>query len=254
MMDRTSRPRRERWLWGLVDGISVGALGCAVVASLFLVGAAAFDALSTSFLGVATSVLGTLGLSTLALLVAAPVAIGTALWARWLAPVRLRPTFLWLISLLGDVPPVVWAVSALVVLQPKEGVEAYFLAVLALGAVAAPSIAARGLRVFETVSPSRMLAAYALGASQAEAVIGVVLPAVWRGLARAILVGFSRAFADTVIVLLLLGPLWIDAPVLPLRVVDPTLSELALPGALAAAVVWGLVALAISMLARRVLR
>lgn len=179
----------------------------------------------------------TVGLVSIGLLVAAPVAVGTAVWAAWFAPLRLRAVARALLLILGDVPPALWALAALVEPSAREVEGALVFASLALGAVAAPTIAARTLRAVERVPAARVLAARSLGLTAAESVYRVVLPSASSAIARAVLLGAARAVADAVVILLLLSSLlpWAG---LPLLVVDPP--DQPLGGAALVAVVWAI--------------
>jgi len=235
--------------------VAVSAL--AGVALLAMVGAAAalgidaaLDVPTAAVLPTVAAMGATLALSVIGLFVAAPVAVGTALWARWLAPVALRRPARFTIELLGDLPPVLWAVAALALPGVDAPEGAVVLTSLGLGAVAAPTIARRALRALDDVPVARMTAARALGLSAADAVATVALPSAARGLVRAVLLGFSRSLADAVLAVALLGTLlpWAG---LPLRIATFTAEGASIePGAALVGALWGALAVAFSFCAR----
>lgn len=149
--------------------------------------------------GLAT--LGSLLLAVGAGVVAGPIGAGVALWSRWLAPHRMRPALSWGLQVLGDVPPVVFAV---VVLAALGDLDRWLGTGLALTFVAVPAVARRCLEVLDDVHDEELLRGVALGASPVQAVTHVALPRVGAALARGSLTGVSRALGDTVIALILL--------------------------------------------------
>lgn len=113
------------------------AAGIAVLAIMLLVGlfltgraaeavsAAGLDFLTTAEwdpdggnFGIAAVIVGTLLIGTTAILMAAPLAIGTALYISEYAPARLKPTLINLVDLMAAVPSVVFGLWGLFLLQP----------------------------------------------------------------------------------------------------------------------------------------
>ncbi len=252
----TARPAPSGASWGSAVVLVAAAIGATVLAvvAVGLVARGVLDLGAVSPVRLLAAAGASLGLSLVGLALAAPVAIGTAVWARWLAPAPLRGPARASIEILGDLPPVVWVVAALVVPGFGGPEGAVVLVSLALGAIAAPSVARRALRALDEVAPARMTAARALGLGAAEAVGRVALPSASRGLARATLLGFSRTLGDAVVALALLAGFapWAG---LPMRVVAVEGDRITLvEGAFAAALVWAALALGVALLARRVTR
>lgn len=253
MRPRLQATLGERAFWGALAVVSSIAAGLAAAAVVVVALGALGEVAVAPWGSVVVAALGTLLLSLTALIIATPVAIGTALWVRWIAPQAVRPALLWGMATLGDIPSVFWAIAALTLISGWTPQVGLVLACLGLAAVASPTIARRALRSFDDVSEQRMLAARAMGASSSQAALGVALPSVWRGLVRSALLGFARAFGDAVVVLILLATLWPDAPFLP-AVLFAGGADQVLPGALVASFLWAALALGLSLWARGVTR
>lgn len=162
--------------------------------------------------GVFGPLLGTLGVSLGAALWAAPVGIGAATWLRWLAPLPMRRRGREVVAALAAVPGVVLGFVGLVlvvpVLERVAGVpdgRGALAAVLVVGALALPSVAAGADRAMARVPRRRLDAALALGATRLQAIRLVVWPGAARGLGAAALLGIARAVGDTMVVLLVAG-------------------------------------------------
>lgn len=244
-----------RWLAGLLSAAAVLTVALMVLGmGLFVVlGAQELGGVQVATLSMSLAVTALLPVAALG--VAAPVAIGVALWVCWLAPAPARSSGRLLIELLGDVPPVFWAVGAALCPGWDRTEVVVVLAVLALAAVAAPTIARRSLRALDAVPSSRMLAARALGASQAEAIVTLGLPFARRGLIRAALLGLSRALADSVIAVVVVSVLHPRA-MLPLWLLPGgEVSINGVPaGSLAVVTIWAALSTSLAAVARRVPR
>lgn len=170
---------------------------------------------------------GTFVSSLLALLLAVPIGLGTALCLAELAPRWLRDPLGFLVDLLAAVPSVVYGLWGIVTLVPllRDSVGAWLaehagslpffrgtpsgFGMLAGGSVLAimilPTIAAVGRDVLLAVPDSQRQAALALGATRAEALRWALLPAARGGLVGAVLLGLGRALGETIAVSLLIG-------------------------------------------------
>ncbi len=137
-----------------------------------------------------------------AVLLAGPLGVGHAVWVRWLAPTPLRSPVRLVTGLLGDLPPLLWALAVWVA-APE--VLATPVGVAALGLLAAPTVAGRALVVLDRVPQGDVLQAVAAGATPAQAVARVGLPATAPGLVRAVVAGAARASGDLVVLLLAAG-------------------------------------------------
>jgi phosphate transport system permease protein len=172
-------------------------------------------------------ILGTLITSAIALLVAIPLGLGTAVFLAELSPGWLRQPLGFLVELLAAVPSVVYGLWGLFVYIPifvrplAEGLN-HTLGFLSLftGPVYGPSRLAAGLllaiMVFPTITAvsrdvllaipnSQREAALALGSTHWETIWQVLIPYGLSGLLGAVILGLGRALGETVAVTMVIG-------------------------------------------------
>jgi phosphate transport system permease protein len=177
--------------------------------------------------GAAPMIFGTIVSSLLALLIAVPLALGTAIFLTEFAPKWLRQPIGFLVELLAAVPSVVYGLWGIFVLIPMlrglavpplraalgwtpffQGVF-YGPSMLAGGVILAimivPYIAAVSREVLLAVPATQREAALGLGATRWEAVWSAVLPYGRAGIIGAIMLGFGRALGETMAVTMLIG-------------------------------------------------
>ncbi len=191
----------------------------------FLV-ASDWDPVAESF-GALPFLYGTLVSSLLALVIAVPLALGSAIYLAELAPSWLRTPVGFLIELLAAVPSVVYGLWGIFVLAPwlRTWVEPalvstlgflplfqgapYGVGMLAAGIILAimivPYIAMVSREVLLAVPRHQREAALALGATPWEATRVAVLRYGRSGLIGAILLGLGRALGETMAVTMVIG-------------------------------------------------
>lgn len=177
--------------------------------------------------GAAPAVFGTVLSSAIAVVLAAPLAIGTAVFSAELAPAWLRGVLEFLLDLLAAVPSVIyglWGIFVLIpvlrdgvwpVLRPVVGWLPFFdgafygPSVLAGGVILSimtlPYIAAVTREVLLAVPAAQREAALALGATRWEAVWSVILPYGRAGIFGAVILGLGRALGETMAVTMVIG-------------------------------------------------
>lgn len=171
---------------------------------------------------------GTMWVSGLAMAVSIPVSLLTALGLAEYAPARLRFFAKPVLDLLAAIPSVVfglWGVLALVPLVRKLGASVGSpttgYSVLAGGAVLAIMVLPFTIAVMQAVLRKVPLeareASFALGATKWQTTKHVVLRAAYPGMLSAVVLGFSRAFGETMAVLMVVG----NVPAVPRSVLDP---------------------------------
>jgi len=160
---------------------------------------------------------GTLWVTLAAMVLAVPISILTAIYLSEYAPRRVRELAKPMIDLLAGIPSVVygvWGVLIVVpfvgnVLAPAFGATSSGYSVLAAGIVLAvmvfPTIIHVSLEVFAAVPQSLREASLALGATNWETVRHVVLRKGLQGIIAAVVLGLSRAFGETMAVLMVVG-------------------------------------------------
>jgi phosphate transport system permease protein len=172
---------------------------------------------------------GTIWVTVTALVLAVPVSILTAIYLSEFAPRSIREFARPVIDLLAGLPSVVfgvWGVILVVplvgrVLGPLFGVATSGYSVLAAGIVLAimifPTIIHVCLEVFASIPYSLREASLSLGATRWETARHVVLRKGSQGILAASVLGFSRAFGETMAVLMVAG----NVPVAPKSLFDP---------------------------------
>ena len=163
--------------------------------------------------GVLPLVYGTLMATLIAIAVALPVGLLTAIYLSEYAPRSLR---LWLkpmLEILAGVPTVVYGYFALTFITPffrdsvLPGIGSFnaLAAGLIMGVMIIPTVASVSEDAIYAVPRSLREGAYALGATRRETATKVVLPAALSGIVAAVILGVSRAIGETMIVTIAMG-------------------------------------------------
>lgn len=179
--------------------------------------------------GAAPAIIGTLLTSVLSLLIATPLALGSAIFLSEFAPSWLRTPLAFLVDLLAAIPSVVYGLWALFVLVPvlRTSVIPFlrdtlhlgstpffsgpiygpsvFTASVVLAIMVLPYIAAVAREVLMAVPRSQREAALALGATRWETISGAVLPYARSGIIGGIILGLGRAIGETMAVTMVIG-------------------------------------------------
>jgi phosphate transport system permease protein len=164
--------------------------------------------------GVRPLVIGTFLITGIALLVAAPLGLGAAIYLSEYAKPRVRKTIKPILEILAGVPTIVFGYFALTFFTPNILQDFLHLKVDLFNALAAgiimgfmilPTIASVAEDAMSAVPQSLREGAYGLGASKLQVSLRVVFPAALSGIVAAIVLGVSRAVGETMIVLLAAG-------------------------------------------------
>jgi phosphate transport system permease protein len=184
-------------------------------------------------------IMGTLWVTAAAMVIAVPPALLTSIYLAEYAPSQLRTVVNPLIDLLAGIPSVVYGVWGMLTVVPFIGrhlapalnrwlgIFPLFAidnptgyGVLAGGVVLAvmvfPIIIAVAQDVIRAVPGGLREASLALGATRWQTVRRVVLRRAWAGVMAAVVLGFSRAFGETMAVLMVVG----NMPQVPHSVFD----------------------------------
>jgi phosphate transport system permease protein len=223
-----ARHRRERMMRGLFFAAAFLAvvISVAIVASL---AGGAMQFLSKVDLGtlwsrgwfprrnlfdVKTIFVGTLMVSVIAMVVAAPLGLGAALYLSEYASKRSRRFLKPILETLASVPSVVMAFFALRFISP-EVVQRFFgsdvpifnitAAGIAVGLLVTPLVASVAEDAMYAVPNSLREASVGLGARRRTTSIRVVMPAAVSGITAALILGLSRAIGETMIVAIVAG-------------------------------------------------
>ena len=153
--------------------------------------------------------LGTLKVTLIALLFAAPISILAAIYTAMFAKPRLRETIKPVIELLAGFPSVVIGFFALMVLATVlQNIFGYasrlnaFVGGIAMGLAAIPIIYTLTEDALTAIPKTFIEASLGLGASRRQTAFYVILPAAVPGIFAAVVLGLGRIFGETMIALM----------------------------------------------------
>lgn len=161
--------------------------------------------------GILPLVTGTLAVTIGALLLGAPLAIGTAIFLSEIASPKVRTVVRPAVELLAGVPSVVYGFFGLVILRPimadLTGGMGFgpLTASVILAIMIVPTIATLTEDALGSVPPGIREASYAMGATAWQTIYKVLLPAAKIGIIDAIILGMGRAIGETMAVVMLAG-------------------------------------------------
>ena len=159
---------------------------------------------------------GTLMITIIAMLLAVPIGLMSAVYLSEYASKRLRNFAKPAIELLAGIPTVVYGFFAALFVAPflrnngsvlglDLSSESALAAGLVMGIMIIPFISSLSDDVINSVPQNLRDGASALGATQAETIKQVILPAALPGIVSAILLAISRAIGETMIVVMAAG-------------------------------------------------
>jgi phosphate transport system permease protein len=161
--------------------------------------------------GVFPMVIGTLGITALALLLAVPLSICCAVFLSEVAPPTMRKILKPTIQGLAGIPSVIYGFFGLVVLVPFMRVHyggtgfSLLAASLILTIMILPTITSISEDALRSIPMEYKEASFALGATQWQTIKNVLLPAAVPGVITAIILGMGRAIGETMAVIMVAG-------------------------------------------------
>lgn len=161
--------------------------------------------------GILPLVNGTLVITIGALLLGAPLAIGTAVFLSEIASPMMRRIVRPAVEMLAGVPSVVYGFFGLVILRPivaeLTGGMGFgpLTASLILAVMIVPTIATLTEDALGSVPPGIREASYAMGATTWQTIQKVLLPAAKIGIIDATILGMGRAVGETMAVVMVAG-------------------------------------------------
>jgi len=174
-------------------------------------------------------IIGTLWVTALAMVLSIPPSLLTSIYLAEYAPNRVRGIIKPMVDLLAGIPSVVyglWGVLLVVPLirdyvAPLAEVTTTGYSMLAGGIVLAimvfPTIISVSEEVIRTIPMEAREASLALGATKWQTVKHVVMRSALPGIIAVIILGFGRAFGETMAVLMVVG----NVPKVPSSLFDP---------------------------------
>jgi phosphate ABC transporter permease protein PstC/phosphate ABC transporter permease subunit PstA len=162
--------------------------------------------------GIIDMLVGTLLVTGGALLIAVPAGLMAAIFLSDIVGFRVRQVVKPIVETLAAIPSVAWGFFAIMVVAPwlqdvlglDSGRNALNASMI-LAVMAIPTIVSVAEDSLTAVGRELREASYALGATRAETVLTVVLPAAHNGIIAAVMLGLMRAVGETMLVLMAAG-------------------------------------------------
>jgi phosphate transport system permease protein len=159
---------------------------------------------------------GTLLISSIAMIVAVPIGLLSAIYLSEFASSRFRAVVKPLLEILAGVPTVVYGFFAVLVIAPAlkswggdiglpVAANSALAAGLVMGIMIIPFISSLADDALRAVPHAMREGSYGLGATRAETVLQILVPAALPGIMGGILLATSRAIGETMIVVMAAG-------------------------------------------------
>ncbi|WP_306116203.1 MULTISPECIES: phosphate ABC transporter permease subunit PstC [unclassified Roseovarius] len=240
-----TRSDRPRWRDNIIIGIMAAAAGVAILVTLGIVLSLVFETIIffekvsiTNFLfglewspqtairadqvgaegsfGVIPLINGTLLISAIAMAVATPLGLTSAIYLSEYASKRARDWVKPALEILAGIPTVVYGFFAALTVAPfirmtggqfglEVASESALAAGMVMGIMIVPLISSLSDDVINAVPQSLRDASLGMGATHSETIRKVVMPAALPGIAGSLLLATSRAIGETMIVLMAAG-------------------------------------------------
>ncbi|MFI7065224.1 phosphate ABC transporter permease subunit PstC [Kribbella sp. NPDC050124] len=162
--------------------------------------------------GVLPLVVATLIVTLIALAVAVPLGLGAAIYLSEYASERVRKVLKPVLEVLAGIPTVVYGFLALTIITPILANLVHFTTIhnmlspgIVMGFMIVPTVASLSEDAMSAVPLALRQGSYALGANRMKTTLRVVFPAALSGIVAAIVLGFSRAVGETMIVTIAAG-------------------------------------------------
>jgi phosphate transport system permease protein len=203
----------------------------------FLTGTEWTPLFATPRFGVMPLVAGTLLVSAIAMLVALPMGLLSAIYLSEYAPDRVRRVIKPVLEVLAGVPTVVYGYFALMFVTPllqrvfpqMSGFNALSPGIV-MGIMILPLVSSLAEDAMRAVPRGLREGSYALGATQMQTALKVVVPAAFSGITAAFILAVSRAVGETMIVAIAAGqqPRLTASPFVPLETMTAYIVQVSL--------------------------
>jgi phosphate transport system permease protein len=163
--------------------------------------------------GILAMIVGSILVTTGAILLGVPLALGAAVFLAEVAPTWVRDIVRPAVELLAGIPSVVYGLFGMVVLVPlvrnipAPGNTGYGLlsASIVLAVMVLPTITNIAEDAIRAVPREYKEGSLALGTTHWQAIVGVILPAARSGIVAAIILGVGRALGETMAMIMVIG-------------------------------------------------
>ena len=232
-----SRPTSRHWREAVVKVLLVACAGVAVLTTVGIFASVIFESLvffrevnpfaflfgthwaptsEPASFGFLPLLVGTLLITLIALTVATPLGLLSAIYMSEYASPRVRNIAKPLLEMLAGIPTVVLGFFAALTVAPlirntgeslglNVASESALAAGLVMGMMIVPLISSLSDDIINAVPQSLRDGSYAMGATKSETIKRVVLPAALAGIVSAIMLAISRAVGETMIVVMAAG-------------------------------------------------
>ena len=161
-------------------------------------------------------IIGTLEATALAMVLAVPVCLLSAIYLSEYAHKRLRAFVRLVVDILAGIPSVIYGLCGVIAIVPLvrllgqalgNPTTGYSLLAggIILAIMVAPVIISVALEVFRTIPLAARENSLALGITKWEMIKHVILRSSLHGIIAAVVLGFARAFGETIAVLMVVG-------------------------------------------------
>jgi len=168
----------------------------------------------TKSFGIWALISGTLLVTAIAMMIALPLGLITAIYLSEYAPRNVRNVLKPVLEVLAGVPTVVYGFFALMTITPilqwlHSGFSVYNAASagIAVGILCLPTVCSLAEDALQAVPRGLRDGAYGLGATRFDVSVKIVVPAALSGIISAFLLAIARAVGETMIVALAAGSL-----------------------------------------------
>ncbi len=225
--------KKRRWGEYIIERLLFGAAGVSIFVTLAILGVLLFEAIGffgevsivdfftgtqwtplfkDQQFGILPLVWGTLMVTAIAVGVAVPVGLGSAVFLSEYSPKKLRKILKPILEILAGIPTVVYGYFALTFVSPllklvfpEMIVFNALSAGLVMGIMIVPMMASLSEDAMMAVPQSFREGAYALGARRHEVALGIVIPSALSGIVASFILAISRAIGETMIVSIAAG-------------------------------------------------
>jgi phosphate transport system permease protein len=173
-------------------------------------------------------IFGSLAVTAIAMIISAPICLLAAMYMSEYAGKRLREWMRLLIDLMAGIPSVIFGLFGILTIVPLVsltgkifGISTTGYSLLAGGIILAimvfPFITSVSLEIFLAIPIEAREASLALGTTKWETVRHILLKTASQGIVAAIVLGFARAFGETIAVMMVVG----NVPTVASSLFDP---------------------------------
>ena len=220
---RRQKERLIRWLFLAAALVSI-LISAAIILSLAFEAASFLSRIELSqlfsigwfprrgYFDIATVVAGSVIVTAIAMAVAGPIGLGSAIYLSEYASPRTRRIIKPILEILAGIPSIVLGYFALTVINPQIVTRLFradhfnmMAAGLAVGVLIIPLVASVAEDAMRAVPRSLREASYGLGARRITTSLRVVFPAAISGIVAALIIGISRAIGETMVVAIAAG-------------------------------------------------